>query len=123
MLTSGAQDGSVCLWNTTKYQKYQTLVAHEAGGSGWVMALVLARPPDDQKGCMLLTASYDHTVGVWVSGEWSANYGHGSGGGWERKHALKGHADGVLGVTLSRSRRIAFSCSNDQTVRAVLELC
>ena len=43
----------------------QRLEAHEPAGNGWVMALVLARHEDGRSGLML-TASYDHTVRVWV---------------------------------------------------------
>ena len=149
---TGAQDGSVCLWNSMSGQRIQTLAGHETAGRGWVMALLLDRPPDDQKGGMLLSASCasphsrpssrmhvsshtfvtrsltphttrpvlpyhtdDHTVGVWVTnGEFSG--GPVAGGGWGQQHVLKGHTDGVLTLALSRSRRLAFSGSNDQTV-------
>ncbi|KAL1526114.1 hypothetical protein AB1Y20_014843 [Prymnesium parvum] len=118
MLASGAQNGTVCVWNSMSGQRLQTIAAHAGGGNGWVMEVLLDRLPDDQKGGLLLTASYDGTVGVWChNGEWTALPGPLSGGGWEQRHVLRGHTDGVLVLALSRSRRLAFSGSNDHTVR------
>ena len=43
LLASGAQDGSVCLWESSSGRLLQRLEAHTPDGSGWVMALVLSR--------------------------------------------------------------------------------
>ena len=92
LLASGAQDGSVCLWDSGSGGRLlQRLEAHESGGSGWVMALVLARH-EDGRSSRLLTASYDHTVGVWVrvaddvggSAMASSSQASGMGGGSSR---------------------------------------
>ena len=99
------------------------------------MALVLGRHADGKSG-LLLTASYDHTVKVWVrtgdevgggltgvgAGVGVAALGDGSSGGsgsggWALVSTLTGHSDGVLALEVSRSRRLAFSGSNDCTVR------
>ena len=98
------------------------------------MALMLARGEDGRSG-LLLSASYDHTVRVWTRAAddlCSASAGGGGGsppsradglggsggaGGWTLARTLEGHTDGVLGLELSRSRRHAFSASNDHTVR------
>lgn len=65
LLASGAQDGSVCLWESSSGRLLQRLEAHTPDGSGWVMALVLSRHTDGRSG-LLLTASYDRTIKVWV---------------------------------------------------------
>ena len=177
LLASGAQDGTVCLWDSSSGRRLQQLQAHEANGNGWVMALLLARHEDGKSGLML-SASYDRTIRVWAKaadelsggpsprerasgvfgasascmggsaiggasgmmGGASAMMASGSnmcgshmnmnmcgsamgggggpgGGGWVLQSTLEGHADGVLGLELSRSRKHAFSTSNDQTVR------
>jgi len=143
-LASGAQDGTVCMWDSSGGKLLQRLEAHEPNGTGWVMAIVLARHEDNRSGLML-TASYDHTVRVWVrlahelggsaptgqtqnggfvqssmkSCECSGFDGCGGGGSgmWALHCALKGHSDGVLAIELSRSRRLAFTGSDDHTVR------
>jgi WD40 repeat protein len=147
LLASGAQDGSVCLWDSSSGRLVRRFEAHARGGKGWVMALVLARHEDGRRG-LLLTASYDHTVRVWMrpaddigggavgaSWGWGADCngsgcghsafasdtsagGTGAGTGWTLAHTLEGHTDGVLGVELSRTRRHAFSSSEDRSVRA-----
>ena len=145
LLASGAQDGSVCLWDSSSGRLMHRLQAHEHGGSGWVMALMLSRHADGRSGLML-TASYDHTVRVWsqtaddLLGGGGSSFGGGSfcspsasgpggggpggpgpgagpGGGWVLERTLEGHTDGVLGLELSRTRRHAFSASNDHSVR------
>ena len=132
LLASGAQDGSVCLWDSSSGVLLQRLEAHEPGGRGWVMALLLARHEDGRSGLML-SASYDHTVRVWLraaddlaggvmsSSSYPSGLGGGSGangsGGWTLLHTLNGHTDGVLALEISRQRRHAFSSSNDTTVR------
>jgi WD40 repeat protein len=156
LLASGAQDGTVCLWDSSSGRLHQQLRAHEGGGNGWVMALLMARHEDGKSG-LLLTASYDRTVRVWsrasdemlasasglgsgtaasgslgsaafgsccsamsgVSGGFCGAPGGGQGaqGGWVLQRTLSGHEDGVLGLELSRSRRHAYSASNDHSVR------
>ena len=138
LLASGAQDGSVCLWDSSSGRLMHRLQAHEHDGTGWVMALVLSRHADGRSGLML-TASYDHTVRVWSQtaddiGGGGSSFGGGSfcspsaggpggpggpggGPGWVLERTLEGHTDGVLGLELSRTRRHAFSASNDHSVR------
>ncbi len=141
LLASGAQDGTVCLWDSSSGRLLQQLQAHEYDGSGWVMAMVLDRHENSKSGLML-TASYDQTIRVWsheadeilgyatggnpLSGNsglaasssfWGGSFNSAGSGSWVLRQTLKGHTDGVLGLELSRTRRHAFSASNDHSVR------
>ena len=118
LLFSAAQDGLVCVWNSTSGAWLETISAH----GGWVMALAAARRGDES---LLVTGSFDQTVKVWVKRAEALGPGPGTlpkpgadgGGSWALEHTLTGHTDGVLAIELSRSRRLAFSGGNDHTVR------
>ena len=142
LLASGGQDGNVCLWDTANGRLLQRIAAHDGATGGWVMTLVLARHEDNKRGLMI-TASYDHTAKVWVRtaddatgsainnisavGSFSSVSSSGIfgvGGAmpgehrpWTHELTLEGHTDGILGLELSRTRRHAFSASNDKTIR------
>ena len=103
--------------------------------------MVLDRHENSKSGLML-TASYDQTIRVWsheadeilgyatggnpLSGNsglaasssfWGGSFNSAGSGSWVLRQTLKGHTDGVLGLELSRTRRHAFSASNDHSVR------
>ena len=130
LLASGAQDGSVCVWNCSSGALEQRIRAHGPSGAHhcWVMVLLLDRWPDEQHEGLMLTGSYDQTIKVWGHSaerhpaglrdpsEWSgATRSH--EGKWALQATLEGHRDGILSLALNRRRTLAYSGSNDRTVR------
>ena len=127
LLVTGAQDGSICTWNLRTGQLLQAMEAHSPSGDDWVMSLILERMADEVResrsnaltSALLISASFDRTIKVWTQTA-SPNGPQGSPikSNWSLENSLEGHMDGVISLAISKNRRLLFSGSNDQTVRA-----
>lgn len=98
----GADDTSIRVWRCEgdlwqlRPVLHRTLCGHSAG------VLALTQSPC---GGLLFSGSYDHTIRVWSTADWSCI------------RVLKGHGGGIRALAASPDGRVLYSAAGDNTIR------